>query len=181
MTIVRHRLRGTVEQNIIPLAEIMRRQIINGIQSPLVRELAEDIIRNATERERGQEIRAIHKWCIRSKKFARDPVKIELLESPRRLAYEYRKKGVIRADCESLSTLQAALLGSLGHRARVVIIDANPRTRAFSHAHTQVKHQGRWIDLDVAKNGAIGWRGRHTRHLIVDPVEGLSYHPRPLN
>lgn len=181
MTVVRHRLKGTVEQNIKRLAEIMRRQIINGIRSPAVRELAEEIIRDVPERKRGQEIKAIHKWCIRNKKFTRDPRNIELLESPRRLVHEYRKKGVIRADCESLSTLQAALLGSLGHRTRVVIIDANPRTRSFSHAHTQVEHQGRWIDLDITRNGDIGWRARHTRHLIVDPVKGLSYHSRPLD
>ena len=167
--IIRHKLSGSVEANISKLAGIIKKQLSNGISSPAVRELAEDIVKNVPERDRAGEIKAVHKWCIRNKRFTRDPYSLELMESPRRLAYEYHKRGKVLADCESISTLEASLLGSIGHRTRVMLIDANPYSREFSHAVAQVHYQGRWVTLDTSRDGAIGWCAEHTRELAIEP------------
>ena len=166
--IIRHKLAGSVEANIDKLADIISKQLTNGISSPTVRELAEDIIKGIPERDRAGEIRAIHKWCIENKRFTRDPYSLELLESPRRLAYEYHKKGKVLADCESISTFEAALLGTIGHRTRVMLIDANPYTREFSHALAQVYYGGKWVSLDTSRDGRIGWCAPHTRQLLIE-------------
>ena len=167
--IIRHKLAGSVEANINKLADVISKQLANGISSPAVRELAEDIIKGIPERDRAGEIRAIHKWCIENKRFTRDPYSLELMESPRRLAYEYHKKGKVLADCESISTLEAALLGTIGHRTRVMLIDANPYTREFSHAVAQVYYGGKWVTLDTSRDGQIGWCASHTRELVIEP------------
>lgn len=169
MKVVRHKLAGSVEANIGRLATIIKKQLEGGISSPAIRELAEDIVKEVPERDRAGEIRAVHRWCIASKRFTRDPYSIELLESPQRLAYEYHKRGKVLADCESISTLEASLLGSLGHRSRVMLVDANPFSRDYSHAIAQVRYGGRWVNLDTSRDGRIGWCVSHTRQYIIEP------------
>jgi predicted helicase len=135
----------------------------------LVRELAKDIVKSVPERNYAMEIKAVHEWVSKHKRFTRDPYGIELIASPRRLAYEYHKRGKILADCEELSPLEASLLGALGHKTRVILIDANPWSREFSHAVAQVRYGGNWIWLDPTRDGKVGAIAAHTRELVIEP------------
>ena len=172
MKVIRHRLSGSVEKNMDKMANIISKQLRNGIASLEIRELAEDIIKDVPERDRMGEIKAVHEWLSKHKRFTRDPYSIELMESPRRLAREYHKRGTVMADCESIATLEASLLGSLGFSTRVKIVDANPLSKDFSHAYSQVRHAGEWINLDASKNGKIGWAASHTREYIIESGGG---------
>ncbi|MBT9159931.1 MAG: hypothetical protein DDT26_01203 [Dehalococcoidia bacterium] len=167
--ITKRKLRGGLEANIHIVADIIGKQIGRGKLAPQIRELAEDIVSNVPERNKAGEIKAIHNWLLTNARFTRDPRGVELMESPQRLVYEYRKRGKILADCESAAALHASLLGSIGHRVRAVLMDTNPLSRNFSHVIAQVYHSGQWVDLDASEEGRIGWSPKHTRRLVIDP------------
>jgi len=168
MKVIRHKLRGTIEDNIGKVAEILKKQLHSGISSIEVRELAEEIVRDVPARDEAGDIAAVHNWCIKHLRFTKDPYQIELLESPRRLAEKYRKTGKIMVDCDSIAPLEASLLGSLGYRSAVVLIDASPFHRDYSHVVAQVWRGGKWISLDSTADGKIGWIAKHTREMRIE-------------
>jgi len=170
--VIRHKLTGTLEENIGTVAQVLKKQLTTGISSIEVRELAEEIIKNVPARDKAGEIKAIHKWCVGHLRFTGDPYQIELLESPRRLVEKYRKTGKIMVDCDSIAPLEASLLGTVGHRASVVLIDANPLHRDYSHVIGQVWYGGRWVSLDPIADGKIGFAPKHTKELRIEANHG---------
>lgn len=168
MKVIRHKLAGTVEDNIGEISRILRKQLRAGIAAYEVRQLAEDIIRHVPARDRLGEIRAVHIWTVGHKRFTPDPYHIELFESPRRLVEKYHQTGNIMADCDSLAPLEASLLGTLGHRTAVLLIDANPFSNEYSHAIAQAWYQGNWLSLDPVADGKIGWTPKHSRERRIE-------------
>lgn len=150
----------------------IRKLIEQGKKSALVRETAVGILQNARIAQHDQigESRAVYYWVLRSLRFTRDIRGKETLHS----ADEILR---LRAgDCDDYTILMCSLLGSIGHKLRIVTISnlgPDPETGApgeFTHIYPEDYISGRWIPLDAARRRpALGRGPRHyTRKRVWD-------------
>lgn len=150
----------------------IRKLIEQGKKSALVRETAVGILRNARIAQHDQvgESRAVYYWVLRSLRFTRDIRGKETLHS----ADEILRLRV--GDCDDYTILMCSLLGSIGHKLRIVTVSnlgPDPETGTpgeFTHIYPEDHVSGRWIPLDAARRRPAMGRGpRHyTRKRIWD-------------
>lgn len=173
MRVRRYRLTGSVEDNLPLVVGVLVRQLHGTTYDPRVRSLAERIVHVAKVPERHHigEIAALTTWVRARTRYTKDPYGAELIRHPIRMLEGLARDGYMMMDCEESATMLAGLIGSLGHNARVVLIDANPASRNISHALAQVDHpseSGRWIFLETTRRVPLGWAPPHTREVIVE-------------
>jgi hypothetical protein len=152
--------RGTVRT-----VEHMKALIRAGVKDFYVRQKAIDILMDEgiTPKDYLGEIRAVFEWVQRNVRYTRDPFRLELLHSARRML-ELRA-----GDCDDLAILLGAMLESVGHPVRLVLTGPNPRRpRLFTHVYVEAYHQGRWIPLDPTMPHPMGWApSTPVRHTIA--------------
>lgn len=128
-----------------------------GSKSAKIRALAINIVKKARvpDKEYFGEMVAIHNWVRDNIRYFRDPIGQETLSYPEETAFN--SKG---GDCDDLSILEIALLGSIGLEAYPVVIGMYPKH--FSHVYVYGKvpagpHAGETIPLDpIMKNWPAG-------------------------
>jgi hypothetical protein len=127
---------------------VIRQLVDEGIKDPEVNRAAIGIVKAAGVRpfDFDGEQRAIYNFVLKQIRFTRDIAGKETLRTPREIL-------AIRAgDCDDKSILIAALLGTIGHRVRLVTVKANPLAPGlFSHIYPEVYSRGRWVALDAAR------------------------------
>jgi hypothetical protein len=121
-----------------------------GAKSAKIRALAIDIINRAGVQNKDYYgmIVAIHNWVRDGIRYVKDPIGQETLSYPEETAFNSRA-----GDCDDLSILEIALLGSLGINAYPVVIGTVPGqfTHVYLHALVpQGRHRmaGQTIPLD---------------------------------
>lgn len=121
-----------------------------GMRSPKIRALAINIVRKAGVKEKDYygEILAIHEWVKNNIRYTRDPVNQETLSHPEELAFNTRA-----GDCDDMTILEIALLGSIGIRAWPIVIGVQPGVPSHVYLQAKVppgKHRkaGKVISLD---------------------------------
>lgn len=131
----------------------MRDFVRASIRSPeqIVRERALRILDAAgvPQRKYWQSARALHAFVRDEIKYVRDPVGVELVQTPEKtLQLGY-------GDCDDKSTLLAALLESTGHPARFTVIafGGNP----FSHVLAETRLDNRWVPAETIIPKPLGW------------------------
>lgn len=137
-----------------------------GAQSARIRDLALGIVRSAgvPGKDYPREVAAIHAWMLRSIRYTRDPVGQERVQTPEHTAFV-----ALSGDCDDAATLEAAILGALGHPTRFVTIGLTPR--AFSHVYLEVFLRGQWVPLDpIAHDKPPGWESPRAVIRKVWPV-----------
>lgn len=141
--------RGTM-QTIKRMQAIIRA----GAKDFYVRQKAIDILLDSQVKPKDYlgEIKALFQWVQRKVRYTRDPFKVEVLHSPRRML-ELRA-----GDCDDKTILLCAMLESIGHPTRLVIVGPNPfRPRLFTHVYLECYFKGHWIPLDATMPYPIGW------------------------
>lgn len=137
--------------------QLMRQLAAAGGADPVVIDAATRIVRAAgvAGHDALGEIKALFEFCRDQVRYTRDPVGVELLQTPTRIL---RTRS---GDCDDKSTLLAALLRAIGHPARVAFraIAANPLfPGAYSHVYVVVTHGGKKIALDpTPPRSRVGW------------------------
>lgn len=138
--------------------QLMRQLAERGGSDPVVIDAAARIVRSAgiAGHDALGEIRALFEFCRDRVRYTRDPVGVEMLQSPARIL---RTRA---GDCDDKSTLLVALLRAIGHPARLAFraIAANPLfPGAFSHVYVIARHRGREIPLDpTPPRATVGWQ-----------------------
>lgn len=163
----------------------MRGLIDAGVKNPTVHEAAAYIIRasKVPQFDFEAEARAIYLWVLRSVRFTRDIAGKETLHAPD----EILRLGI--GDCDDFTILLCSLLGTIGHKTRIVTIssmlpDADGE-QPFTHVYPEVMIRGRWVPVDAARREAAFGKGprRFTRKRLwsvyseeyID-VQGLNYY-----
>ncbi len=131
---------------------------IYGAKSAKIREFAIDIVNKAgvaNKDYRAMTI-AIHNWVRDNVRYVNDPVGQETLCHP-----EYALQ-LMAGDCDDLSTLEAALLGSLGIDTQFVVVGLQPAPAGYSHVYLRAAvktPQGMtWMALDpIMRQYPAGW------------------------
>lgn len=96
-----------------------------------------------------QEIGALHAWVRDRIRYVRDPVGVELVQTPEATL----SKG--QGDCDDKSTLLAALLEATGHPARFTAVGFGGN--GFSHVLVETKSGERWIPAETIIPKPLGW------------------------
>jgi hypothetical protein len=92
------------------------------------------------------EFRAIFHWVRKNIRWTRDPTDKEALHS----AAEILRLGI--GDCDDFSILMCSLLGTIGHRTRLVTISNHPEDpMQFSHIYCEVQLDDQWIPMDAGR------------------------------
>ncbi len=114
------------------------------------------------------EIKALFEWVQQNVRYTKDPFRVEVLHSARRML-ELRA-----GDCDDMAILLGAMLEAIGHPVRLVLSGPDPlRPRLFTHIFLEVFHKGRWIPLDATMPYPMGWAPRALVKKVI-PIERRS-------
>jgi len=119
-----------------------------------VRQTAIDILlqRGIRAKDYLGEVKALFEWVQQNIRYTKDTFRVEVLHSARRML-ELRA-----GDCDDMSILLGAMLESIGHPVRLVIIGPDPlKQDLFTHIYLEVFHKGCWISLDATMPYPMGW------------------------
>ena len=139
-----------------------------------VRQKAIDILleRGVKPKDYPGEIKALFEWVQRNVRYTKDPFRVEVLHSARRML-ELRA-----GDCDDMAILLGAMLEAIGHPVRLVLVGPFPRQpRLFTHIYLEVHHKGRWIPLDATMPYPMGWAPR----ALVKEVIAIDGRPSMLS
>jgi hypothetical protein len=128
-----------------------------GAKDFYVRQKAIDILleKGVTPKDYRGEIKALFEWVQRNVRYTKDPFRVEVLHSARRML-ELRA-----GDCDDMTILLGSMLEAIGHPIRLVLTGPDPlRQDLFSHIYLEVFHKGRWIPLDATMPYPMGWAPR---------------------
>ncbi len=137
--------------------EHMKTLIRAGAKDFYVRQKAIDILLEKEVRPKDYlgEIKTLFEWVQRNVRYTKDPFRVEVLHSARRML-ELRA-----GDCDDMAILLGSMLESIGHPVRLVLTGPDPlRSRLFTHVYLEVHHKGRWIPLDPTMPHPMGWAPR---------------------
>jgi hypothetical protein len=134
--------------------EYIKRLIRAGAKDFYVRQKAIDILleRMVPPKHYAGEIRTLFEWVQSNVRYTKDPYRLEVLHSARRML-ELRA-----GDCDDMSILLGAMLEAIGHPVRIVVTGPDPLRRdLFTHVYLEAFHRGNWIPLDPTMPHAPGW------------------------
>jgi hypothetical protein len=128
--------------------------IRQGVKDFYVRQRAIDILfeKGIKAKDYLGEINALFLWVQQNIRYTKDPIRLEVLHSAKRIL-ELRA-----GDCDDMTILLGAMLESIGHPVRLVIVGPTPiRPNLFSHIYLEVFYKGQWIPLDATMPYPMGW------------------------
>jgi len=128
--------------------------IRDGAKDFCVRQTAIDILIFTGIRPKDYlgEIRTLFEWVKNKIRYTRDIHRVELLHSARRMLE------LQAGDCDDMTILLAAMIKSVGHPVRLVLVGFNPmKKKLFSHIYMEAFYKGLWIPLDATMNRPMGW------------------------
>lgn len=137
--------------------EYIKALIRSGAKDFYVRQKAIDILleRGVTPKDYRGEIKALYEWVQQNVRYTKDPFRVEVLHSARRMLQ-------LRAgDCDDMTILLGAMLEAIGHPVRIVLAGPDSlRPRLFTHVYLEAYDKGRWIPLDPTMPYPMGWAPR---------------------
>jgi len=152
----------------------MKALIRAGAKDFYVRQKAIDVLLEKGVRAKDYlgEIKALFEWVQRNVRYTKDPSRVEVLHSARRML-ELRA-----GDCDDMAILLGALLEAVGHPVRLVLTGRDPsRPRLFTHVYVEAYHKGRWVPLDATMPFPMGWAPRAMVKKIIPVKEEKNGFP----
>jgi Transglutaminase-like superfamily len=137
--------------------EYIKALIRAGAKDFYVRQKAIDILlqRGVTPKDYRGEIKALFEWVQQNVRYTKDPFRVEVLHSARRML-ELRA-----GDCDDMTILLGSMLEAIGHPVRIVLAGPDPlRPRLFTHVYLEAYDKGHWIPLDPTMPYPMGWAPR---------------------
>lgn len=144
-------------QGAMTTAAHVGRLIRDGARDFYVRQKAIDILmeRGVPAKDYLGEIDTLFRWVQRHVRYTKDPFRVEVLHSARRMLE--LKAG----DCDDMTIVLGALIKSVGHPVRIVLTGPDPlRPDLFSHIYLEARHHDQWIPLDATMPYSMGWSPR---------------------
>lgn len=128
---------------------LMRRLVLAGRQSPLIRQFTARLVNHHAQKDYLSEIKTVHAFVRDQIRYVRDINGVETLHHPDFILQN--KYG----DCDDKTILTCAMLESIGCKTRITVLD----TSGFGYCHVipEVFYGGRWIPLEVTEPVNIGW------------------------
>ena len=159
-----------------------------GARSPKIQASAVKILRAAGVQPKDYvtEMVALHNYVRDRIRYTRDVIGQETLYPPEYVMYQTQA-----GDCDDMSMLVAALVGSVGIPTRFKVIGQTPGS--YSHVYLEAKPKDTWIPLDpIMRDKPAGWEAPASTAVISKTfpentpdgldtsmtrnVNGLGYH-----
>lgn len=121
---------------------------------PEVFYLARSIVRELRERDPLSEALAISDYVSRMIRYTSDPKRFELVFGPNEMIRLWRRFGRWAEDCDSIQLMTYALLRSVGHLCRVVLVGFQPHP-VPEHIILQTYIEKSWYVLDASESKRI--------------------------
>lgn len=161
----------TNSKKIRELGKLMAGLAWKGKRNRTIRVKTLDIIHKAGVKPQDWvgEATAVMVWVQHNIRYFLDPHGVEYFQAPERTLID--KAG----DCDDLSILYAAMLGSIGHRTAIVLTD--PKNKGvISHAQAAInfyprrtKFGDKWVSVELTKPKPLGWiPPKSTVRIIVE-------------
>lgn len=131
--------------------KVMRQFARDAVRDPeqRIRDKARELLSGIPPRQWMAEIKSMHAYVRDSIRYMRDPVDLELVQTPEKTI----ELGV--GDCDDKATLLAALLTASGHPSQFVAIGFG--TNGFSHVLVETQVGTRWMPLETIIPVEAGW------------------------
>lgn len=135
--------------------EVIKKLIEEGKKDIVIRTTAEKIVQYIEPKDYEREVKAVYNFVVRRLRYTKDIHRVETVHRARELLRRHKKA----ADCDDFVILTGALLQSIGHPVRIVIIGNNYLDKEdYSHIYIQVMAGKKWVSLDGSVPGAkAGW------------------------
>jgi transglutaminase-like putative cysteine protease len=151
--------------------EVIKKLIDQGKKDVIVRTLAEKIVQYIPPKDYMREVKAVYSFVTKRLRYTKDIHKVETVHRARDLLRRHRKA----ADCDDFVILTGALLQSIGHPVRIVIIGNNYTDKEdYSHIYLQTRVNKKWVALDGSVPGAkVGWEAPKYATKKIISLDGL--------
>ncbi len=133
-----------------------------GKRDPKVRDLAVHVIRQCKSKDQLCEAKTLHAHVRDKVRYVKDIASVERFATPQRTLF-MEKAG----DCDDSSIALSALLESIGHETRLILIDPDLSGR-FTHVIAQVKIGDKWYWMETTKKVPFGWAPGFSISHIID-------------
>lgn len=150
----------------------LMRDLVDRYQAhPRIRAAVLSAVRDSPGKEPIAELHALLEAVRARVRFTRDPVSVELVQSPARMLEVADREGMAFGDCDDIATLFATLAEAAGYPTRFLV--QGPAGEPFSHVLVEVEVNGQWIAVDPSQSSySIGWKpstgiGREWRESMV--------------
>ena len=153
-----------------------------GAEHPVVRWAAEDAVAGVHPRDLLGQVTSVRDWIAARTEYRRDPIAAEWLQTPWYVIRCQIAQGrVPQLDCDDLTDLSLAMLGTLGFPADLRVVSTRPDQR-FNHVYGLVAiDRDRWA-LDMtrswARPGSMPARETRGRTLPVLPARARPFWQR---
>lgn len=133
-----------------------------GKRDPQVRELAVRIVSHCRNKDSLCEVKSLHAYVRDNVRYIKDIANVERFATPQRTLF-IEKSG----DCDDSSIALSALLESIGHETRLVLVD--PQTPGqLSHVAAQVLLNDGWHWMETTRKVPFDWKPPFTVSYVVD-------------
>jgi transglutaminase-like putative cysteine protease len=128
----------------------MAKNIRDSLTAPTVVEVARGIASRVAPRDGVAQAHAIRQWIDERFRFTRDPLGVELLETPAFHLNRIRDYGFVQGDCDDAATISAALGMAIGIPATLHAVAFFRKDAPFAHVYT-VLHpdNGPAVEMDI--------------------------------
>lgn len=127
---------------------VMRRLILRGAVSEIVRAVAEELIAHLPQKDYLSEVGALFAYVQHHIRYLRDVYRVETLHS----ADQVLRHG--QGDCDDKTILLGSLLQSIGVPVRLVAVGQMPGH--YRHVYLEA-FVGSWIAMDATEPQPMGW------------------------
>jgi len=141
------------DAGIVSTLDEMRRQMLTAITDPALVQTARLLVQRAAERrDPAQMADAIFQWVQERYRYVADPVRYDLLMPPALMLREIAQRGYVAEDCESVATLLAVLMESVGIPTRFHVVSQSLPTAGdagYAHVWTDALIGRQWTPYDA--------------------------------
>lgn len=113
-----------------------------------VRQCAESIIRDVSQRDKVGEVRAMFNFVKDNIRYTNDMIDMEYIQSPTYILNKIVNGETVMGDCDDSVALLLSLLRAIGFMVRVKITGYPPSDQ-FSHVYGEVLVYGQWVPVDT--------------------------------
>jgi hypothetical protein len=144
-------------------------EVWKGIQDPKIQQLASRILEEyeVPSRDFEAEAKAVFDWVRTNIRYTRDPEGLELFRKPIRTV----QLGI--ADCDDMSILICALLGTIGHRLqlRVIGVTSKEPEHIYPLDLLPPDNSTYYIALDATRPEDMGWEVPEEQRLFQEDYD----------
>lgn len=153
--------------------QAMRANVRRSLGRSIVLEMARKIIAGIAERQEVKQVQAIRAWVLSRFVFVKDPIGVELLETPNYQLARIARDGKVQGDCDDAAALTAALCMAIGIPCTFYAV-ALRAGDGFGHVFTVARPLDRTagrrvaVELDVTRPREVPTLPHFARRLPLD-------------